>query len=312
MSARYFLPDHPKLTDVYSKGELRAMLQAGQLSRSDMVTDDETGKGYLLGDLLMMPFPDVAVVPLRSTNSLQTGPPPRTHEFRADTPLPRVEREELDDEDGEEEEEFEGDEDEFHNASRSEEETQEEGDEDQEQEQEALPPPQRKKGRPAARNVPEAPAEDADEDAESEGDDEELLYVGHPSWLAFRRSLLVAAVCIGSAVFFLQHNVGFEWITLPGSIAGLIFLFIGLDRATTTYLVTTKRVEMEFGILGRNSKEVRICDIRAIDVVQRGFDAVVGLGTVKFDSSASAGPEVCFRNVRKAHQIKQLVRELQG
>ena len=94
----------------------------------------------------------------------------------------------------------------------------------------------------------------------------------------------MAAVCIGSAVFFLKHNVGFEWITLPGSIAGLILLFIGLDRTTTTYLVTTKRVEMEFGILGRNSKEVRICDIRAIDVVQRGFDAVIGLGTVKFDS----------------------------
>ena len=106
-AARYFLPDHPKLTDVYSKGELRAMLQAGQLSRSDMVTDDETGKGYLLGDLLMTPFPDVAVVPLRSTNSLQTRQPSQTqsHEFRADTPLPRVEREELDEDDDREDEE---------------------------------------------------------------------------------------------------------------------------------------------------------------------------------------------------------------
>jgi hypothetical protein len=306
MSARYFLPDHPKLSDVYSKGELRAMLQAGQLSRSDMVTDDETGKGYLLGDLLMMPFPDVAVVPLRSTNSLQTGQPPQTHEFRADTPLPRVEREELDEEEGEEEEE--AGQEKFHEHRRRE----QEEDEEEDQEPEALAAPQRGMGKPAVRNASVIAAEEKDEDqGEQESDDEELLYMGHPSWLAFPKSLLVAAICIGSAVFFLEHNVGFEWITLPGSIAGLIVLFIGLDRTTTTYLVTTKRVEMEFGILGRNSKEVRICDIRAIDVVQRGFDAVVGLGTVKFDSSASAGPEVCFRNVRKPHVIKQLVRELQ-
>jgi hypothetical protein len=304
-AARYFLPDHPKLSDVYSKGELRAMLQAGQLSRSDMVTDDETGKGYLLGDLLMMPFPDVAVVPLRSTNSLQTGQPPQTREFRADTPLPRVEREELDEEDGEEE-----DQEEFHEHQQGE---QAEEEDEEDQEQETPPAPQRGTERPAVRNASVMAAEEKDEDqGEQEGDDEELLYMGHPSWLAFPKSLLVAAVCIGSAVFFLEHNVGFEWITLPGSIAGLIVLFIGLDRTTTTYLVTTKRVELEFGILGRNSKEVRICDIRAIDVVQRGFDAVVGLGTVKFDSTASAGPEVCFRNVRRPHEIKQLVRELQG
>jgi uncharacterized membrane protein YdbT with pleckstrin-like domain len=159
-----------------------------------------------------------------------------------------------------------------------------------------------------------APAAPDDHDAEQEEEDfepEELLYIGHPSWLAFPKALLLVAVCAGSAVYFYKHHVGFEWITLPGSIAGLVLLFIALDRTTTTYFITTKRVEMEFGILGRNSKEVRICDIRAIDVVQRGLGALVGLGTVKFDSSASAGPEVCFRNVRRPHALKQLVRELQ-
>ena len=154
--------------------------------------------------------------------------------------------------------------------------------------------------------------EEEDAGEEEGGEEEELLYVGHPSWLAFPKALFITAVCVGSAVFFFQHHVGLEWITLLGSIAGLILLFIWLDRTTTTYYVTSKRVEMEFGIIGRNTKEVRIQDIRAIDVVQKGFDAVVGLGTVKFDSSASAGPEVVFRNVRKPHLIKQLVRELQG
>lgn len=300
---RYFLPEHPTLKDVYSKTDLRAMLQAGDLSRSDMVTDDETGIAYLLGDLLAMPFRDAAVLPARSTTSLQSAHP-TSHEFRADTPLPRGEREGLledDDEEDEEERAEEGDE-------------EEEQEEDQEQEREGM---RMRRGVYEVRGAieeEENQEEDQDQEQEQEGedgDDERLLYVGHPSWLAFPKSLFITAVCIGSGIFFQQHNVRLEWITLLGSIAGLIVLFIGLDRTTTTYLVTTKRVEMEFGIIGRNTKEVRIGDIRAIDVVQRGFGALLGIGTVKFDSSASAGPEVCFRNVRRAHEIKQLVRELQ-
>jgi hypothetical protein len=297
MSARYFLPEHPSLTDVYSKHELRGMLQAGQLSRSDMVTDDETGIAYLLGDLLMTPFPDATLAPTRSTNSLKTELPSPNHEFRADTPLPRGEREGVEEDEEQREEETEED-GEMRRLEEHEEEEEEEQDLNDEQDRGA---------QASSSGMAASAAASQDENRESE----ELLYMGHPSWLSFPKALLIVAVCISSAVYFYQHNVGFEWITLPGSIAGLVLLFIALERTTTTYFVTTKRVEMEFGILGRNTKEVRICDIRAIDVVQHGFGAIVGLGTVRFDSSASAGPEVCFKNVRKPHDLKQLVRELQ-
>ncbi len=314
-AARYFIPEHHTLKEVYSKAELRGMLQSGTLSRSDMVTDDDTGIAYLLGDLLMMPFPDVVIVPARTTNSLQHAPAlPLDHEFRADTPLPKGELdEELTDDDEEEEDELEEEagEDDLFSRIRPEPDGEEEedqtddeaGDAPDEDEEDVRAPM-----RPLAGITPDVPIEMDDEEVEEEA----YLFVGHPSWLAFPKALLLAAVCLGSALFFYQHNVSFEWITLPGSVAGLVLLFISLDRSTTTYIVTDRRVEMEFGIIGRNTKEVRICDIRAIDVVQRGFDAVIGVGTVKFDSSASSGPEVCFRHVRRPHAIKQLVRELQG
>ena len=274
---RYFLPEHPKLTEVYSKAELRALLQAGEISRSDIVTDDETGIAHLLGDLLAMPFRDASPVPTRSTSPLQSSPPPTSHEFRADTPL--KEEEAVPEESAADEADPLAWDDEF-----PEQDTEDEG-------------------------TAAAPDEDL---AEEEALGEELLYLGHPSWFAFPKSLFIAAVCAGSAVWFQQHRIGYEWILLLGSITGMVLLFIGLDRATTTYYVTTRRVEMEFGIIGRNTKEVRIADIRAIDVVQQGYGALVGIGTVKFDSSATAGPEVCFRDVRRPHDIKQLVRELQG
>ena len=328
--ARYFLPEHPTLTEVYSKAELRGMLQAGELSRSDMVMDDETGIAYLLGDLLAMPFPDAAVAPTRSTSPLRAPRVPQSHEFRADTPLPRSEwegnrRNQSTKEPIEEDvhayeapppggfgfDETEEDEDEERDAVFEEE---EDGDSiisiagaPPSQHPHVALSPDEEDGN--AGGTPPAAGFMMEDDL---GEEEEFLYIGHPSWFAFPKSLLVVAICLGSAYYFYKHQVGLEWLTLPGSIAGLVLLFIGLDRTSTTYYVTTKRVEMEYGIVGRNTKEVRICDIRAIDVEQAGFGAFVGLGTVKFDSSATAGPEVCFRNVRRPHDIKQLVRELQG
>src|SRR6188472_3466663 len=50
--ARYFLAEHASLKDVYSKDDLRGLLQSGKLSRSDILVDDETGLAHLLGDLL--------------------------------------------------------------------------------------------------------------------------------------------------------------------------------------------------------------------------------------------------------------------
>ena len=46
-------------------------------------------------------------------------------------------------------------------------------------------------------------------------------------------------------------------------LAVLPLAFVWLKRTTTTYFVTTRRVEIETGMLGRSTKEVRIGDIRA-------------------------------------------------
>jgi uncharacterized membrane protein YdbT with pleckstrin-like domain len=68
---------------------------------------------------------------------------------------------------------------------------------------------------------------------------------------------------------------------------------------------------MVWGIFGRSSKEVRICDIRSIDVHEKGLTGIIGLGSVDFSSSANSGVEVQFKNIRRAHEVKELVRSLQ-
>jgi uncharacterized membrane protein YdbT with pleckstrin-like domain len=81
---------------------------------------------------------------------------------------------------------------------------------------------------------------------------------------------------------------------------------------THDYIVTPQRVELLWGILGRSSKEARICDIRSIDVYESGLKGMLGLGTIDFSTAANAGIEVQFRDLRRAHEVKELVRKLQS
>lgn len=340
---RYFLPDHPALTEVYSKADLRAMLQSGELSRSEIVVDDETGLGHLLGDLLAAPYPDVTGTPTQTTTGSRPRPPLK-QEFRADTPLTRSlppqnvrihkDVDERDDDD-------EGD-DGFDDEPPVEDSEEEADDLDQRdlfsysrpvsRQSQPQPPSQRPADlddepedvfleprlSPPVPILPIPPSLQTDEFSPPAGPTlpsrggEEILFLGHPSWFAYPKSLAVSFACLGGAAFCFTQQYGLEWIVLLGSIAALILVFVSLDRTTTTYFVTTRRVEMEFGLVGRNSKEVRIADIRAIDVRQKSYAALLGIGNVDFDSSASPGAEVRFKDVRRPHDIKQLVRQLQG
>lgn len=267
----YFLPDHPSLREVYSKNDLRILLQNGELSRSDMVLDDETGKAHFLGDLLAIPYSEINRVPQHDGDENPVVSTPRSLEFRADTPLPRPETSLPDDSD----------------------EIDEWSDDDEMEDAPAVDEWQPSRDRSPLRM------------------DDELYYIGHPSWFAYPKSILFFIIFIGGAVFSYQSQYGIEWVTLLSSIAALSLVFVSLDRTTTTYYITRRRVEVEFGIIGRNSREARISDIRAIDVYQKGLSAFFGMGTIDFDTAANPGTEVRFINVNRPHDIKQLVRQLQ-
>ncbi|HEY2574068.1 MAG TPA: PH domain-containing protein [Verrucomicrobiaceae bacterium] len=288
--ARYFIPDHATLKDVYSKDELRGLLQSGKLSRSDILVDDETGLAHLLGDLLRTPYREPRRESARPPNEAEEeddkdenetegetndDEPAPEQEFRAHTPLPKRGRDSM----GEIELELPADEEE---TSSGEEFVMEEADEND------------VSGKMPAPNQ------------------EELLYHGHPSWLAYPRSILALFAFGAAAWLFHFLHAELAWVVVSGALSILPILFVALDRATTSYFITTRRVEMEFGLLGRSTKEVRIADIRAIDVVQEGYNAVVGIGNVRFDSAAGPESEVEFTHVRRPHWLKQAVRELQG
>jgi len=153
---------------------------------------------------------------------------------------------------------------------------------------------------------------------EEEGDDEgfvftssgeRIMHHAHPSWLSYTKALVLAALlCIAAGLGF---QFGTRYFLLGMACASATVTCIAIARFSKDYLITEDRVEVLWGIIGRSSKEVRIRDIRSIDVSERWITGLLGIGSLDFSSAANAGVEVAFKNVRSAHKIKELVRQLQ-
>ena len=76
-------------------------------------------------------------------------------------------------------------------------------------------------------------------------------------------------------------------------------------------MLTRKRVIVESGIFIKSSNEIRIKDVRSINVSKRGIAGLFGIGTVDFFSAASGDAEVSFQSIPQAKDIKDMVNELQ-
>ena len=125
--------------------------------------------------------------------------------------------------------------------------------------------------------------------------------------------VVLLALLVGS---FLQHWIAdhtVEWIIRGVLLLIAVFLigWIRLDRASRKYLVTNIRVSTEFGIVSKQSTELRIQDIRSINFSTSGISGLVGIGRIEFSSAASDDAEVVFWNTPNAEKIRDMVRSLQ-
>lgn len=159
--------------------------------------------------------------------------------------------------------------------------------------------------------------EERDEDVESgapptrpttAGSSNRLLYAGHPSALNYPISLIALVGGITGGVWLYRLDPNLTLAGLGLAVAGLVRL--SFVRFTHDYHIRARRIEVTTGFLARSSREVRIEDIRSINVTCRGILGMFGIGTVDFLTSGDT-PEVSFERVWAARKIKTLVRKLQ-
>lgn len=161
--------------------------------------------------------------------------------------------------------------------------------------------------------------EDVEEDDEYEDDEEEnepppftrpttVLYSGHPSILTYPFPLFCIVGGVAAGIWMHSSDGWYDLIFYLVAIAALAY--IAVARFTSDYLITPKRIELIEGLVARSSKEVRVQDLRAINVRCTGLSGIIGIGDVDF-FTAGDDPEITFAKVWAAKKVKGLVRKLQ-
>jgi uncharacterized membrane protein YdbT with pleckstrin-like domain len=148
-------------------------------------------------------------------------------------------------------------------------------------------------------------------------DHEQTLWSGSVSQWHYAGKWFFVVLLIGllAATFFVQliSDPTVVWIIRGVLFAGALILvgWIRLDRSGRKYVVTNRRVTVEFGIISKQSNELRIQDIRSINLTTTGLSGLVGIGRLEFSSAASDDADVIFWNTPSAEKIRDLVRSLQ-
>jgi uncharacterized membrane protein YdbT with pleckstrin-like domain len=146
---------------------------------------------------------------------------------------------------------------------------------------------------------------------------EQTLWTGTVSNLHYAGKWFLIVILIGAVCASF-------WLVLPdyakilwGARAALVIIallligWIQVDRCRRRYAVTNKRVSVEYGIISRTSNEIRIPDIRSINLQKRGLSGLLGIGRVEFSSAATDDADVIFWNTPEAEKVRDLVRSLQ-
>ena len=121
-----------------------------------------------------------------------------------------------------------------------------------------------------------------------------VVWVGQPSLWSYSGALLLG--------FLLLPFYGF----------GLLFFFwVAIQRSTAEYVILTGKIFIRVGLLVKSSRELRIADIRSINISRHGIGGLFGIGDVEFSSAASAAGAVVFWGVSNAEQIANIVRAIQ-
>lgn len=116
------------------------------------------------------------------------------------------------------------------------------------------------------------------------------LWMGHPSLLTY-----------GTPWIFVLLTIWFWGAGL------LIVIFILWDKFANKYNITNKNVILTKGLIIKSTSQLRIKDIRSINVIKKGLDGLLGIGTIEVSSSASDKAEVIFKGIRNADHVKNII-----
>lgn len=90
---------------------------------------------------------------------------------------------------------------------------------------------------------------------------------------------------------------------------GISDRFKGLIRLnTTTYTITSQRIMVKTGLIGKDLEEVELLRVNDFSVAQSIPERLLGIGTLTVFSDDPSSPQLLFRKIRKVQSVKDVLR----
>ena len=101
-------------------------------------------------------------------------------------------------------------------------------------------------------------------------------------------------------------------LTLPIGIGFIIIICLLWSYYSKRYVISNKRVTLVTGIIVKSSNQLRIKDIRSINVSKNGLGALIfGIGSIELSTAATDKAEVEFSGIKNADEVRDLISRLQ-
>ena len=102
-------------------------------------------------------------------------------------------------------------------------------------------------------------------------------------------------------------------ITLPIGVGLIVIISILWNYYSKKYVISNRRVTLVTGIIVKSSNQLRIKDIRSINVSKKGLGALIfGIGSIELSTAATDKAEVVFSGIKNADEVRDLISRLQG
>jgi len=100
-------------------------------------------------------------------------------------------------------------------------------------------------------------------------------------------------------------------ITIPLFLIGvLILLYVWVNIRYTTYTITSLRIIVRRGWIGKVQNEIWIKDMRGANLIQGVWQRMIGVGNISIGTAATAETEICMIGIAKPQVVIDKINSL--
>ncbi len=145
--------------------------------------------------------------------------------------------------------------------------------------------------------------------------------VWRPSWLNYWKAFFVAFVLIAGSLVAMPFVSEYLPDGIPGWVLPLVGLALALvvlgraalDHFRWKYVVKPDgHVAVRYGIIAKETDEIRVHDIRLLGVNQGIIQRLFGLGNVEIATAGHSEVEIFMKGIRDPEEVKEAIRKLQA